>query len=225
MPSVRKLTCLALILAAIGFLYPGVTQPVLTLSGQLEKSQVAELGIDMLAGDDGDPQTRRMLTMVSSFLGLDQLEGRLDVYRNTRSILGMAQELRATGNSLVAILIVTFSVVVPVSKLLLQAVALLLPLGFVHPLWRVNAALSKWSMADVFVMAMLIAFMAGRASGDMGDLLLMQAQLERGFYFFLAYCLFSIAAGAVFLRIMKPPVAAHTQPGGGEQALGARAGP
>lgn len=49
-------------------------------------------------------------------------------------------------------------------------------------------------------MALLVAYMAGSASGKMGDMLIMQAQLEVGFYWFLAYCLFSIAASAL-LRV------------------------
>jgi hypothetical protein len=52
----------------------------------------------------------------------------------------------------------------------------------------------------VFVMAMLVAFMAGRASGHMGELLVMNARLEVGFWYFLAYCLFAIGAGALLSR-------------------------
>ena len=66
-------------------------------------------------------------------------------------------------------------------------------------LW-LNAALSKWSMADVFVMGLLVAYMAGSASGQMGDMLTMHAALEPGVYYFLAYCLFSVAAGTVMLK-------------------------
>jgi len=72
---------------------------------------------------------------------------------------------------------------------------------------------SKWSMADVFVMAMLVSFMAGRASGHLGDLLIMDAQLEVGFWYFLAYCLFAIATGA-FLRWRLPRAA--PEGGGGD---------
>jgi uncharacterized paraquat-inducible protein A len=98
----------------------------------------------------------------------------------------------------VAFLIVFFSLVIPVFKLLLQMASLVIPVAQ----WRegllwLNGALSKWSMADVFVMGLLVAFMAGRASGQAGDLLIMDAQLEVGFYYFLAYCLFSIAASSV----------------------------
>ena len=45
MTPFRKLLTLGLILVALGLLYPGVTQPVLTLTGHIEKSEIAELGI------------------------------------------------------------------------------------------------------------------------------------------------------------------------------------
>ena len=197
----RRLLALALILASLGLLYPGISQPVLTLTGTLEKSMIAQLGVDMIAGEEADSQTRQMLSFFSSFLGLDQIEGQITAYSSTRSILGAVEELAATGNLAVALLIVLFSVVIPVFKLCLQLTALALPqVRWRAPLWWLNASLSKWSMADVFVMAMLVAYMAGSASGQMGDLLTMDAQLEAGFYYFLAYCLFSIMAGILMME-------------------------
>ncbi|WP_439101206.1 paraquat-inducible protein A [Congregibacter sp.] len=188
---------LVLIISSLGLLYPGITQPVLTLSGELEKAELADFGIDLIAGDKGNSQTRDMLNAMARMMGLDQIEGRVEAYRSTRSILGMSRELADNGNLLVAVMIVSFSVLIPVLKLLFQASALLLPPGYATRLLKLNAALGKWSMADVFVMAMLIAFMAGRASNHVGELLIMDAQLERGFWFFLGYCLFAIAAGGL----------------------------
>ena len=186
------------IVISIALLYPGVTQPVLTLTGTIEKSMIAELGIDLIAGEDADPQSRQMLAMFSSFLGFDRIEGQLQAYATTRSIWSTVEELAATGNLAVALLIVLFSVVIPVFKLCLQAGALVLPRAeWRGPLLWLNATLSKWSMADVFVMGLLVAYMAGSASGEMGDLLTMDAELESGFWFFVGYCLFSIAAGAL----------------------------
>ena len=197
----RRLLTLVLILVSLALLYPGLTKPVMTLTGTLEKSMIAEMGIDMIAGEDADPQTRQMLSMFSSFLGFDQLQGQITAYNTTRSIWGTVEELTATGNVPVALLIVFFSVVIPVFKLCLQATALALPEArWRAPLWWLNASLSKWSMADVYVMGMLVAYMAGSASGQMGDMLTMGAQLESGFYYFLAYCLFSIAAGSLMME-------------------------
>ncbi|MEH6608630.1 MAG: paraquat-inducible protein A [Halioglobus sp.] len=198
MNTARKMTTVLLILIALGLLYPGVTQPVLTLTGEIEKSRIAALGIDLIAGEEADAQTRQMLSMITSFLGLDQMEGRLLAYSSTRSIWGTVEELARTGNLPVAFLIVFFSLVVPVFKLLLQAGSILLPSAAMRrPVLWLNAKLSKWSMADVFVMALLVAYMAGQAAGEADELLIMGAELERGFYFFLAYCLFSVAATAL----------------------------
>ena len=195
MNTIRKIISLILMLVALALLYPGVTQPVLTLTGEIEKSRIAALGVDLIAGEEADPQTRQMLAMITSFLGLDQIEGRLQAYSSTRSIWGTVEELARTGNLPVAFLIVFFSLVIPAFKLLLQAVAIFLPQASLRrPLLWMNATLSKWSMADVFVMGLLVAYMAGKATGKAGELLVMSAQLEPGFYFFLAYCLFSIAA-------------------------------
>ena len=194
----QRIFTLVIICIALALLYPGVTQPVLTLSGTIEKSELAELGIEMIAGEDADAQTRQMLAMVSSFFGFDQIEGQLQAYSSTRSMWGTVQELARTGNVIVAFLIVFFSLVIPVFKLLLQALTLLIASpNFRRQLLWLNARLSKWSMSDVFVMGLLVAFMAGRASDQVGDLLTMNAVLEPGFYYFLAYCLFSIAASGM----------------------------
>lgn len=198
MSKARKLTVLLLIAIAIGLLYPGVTQPVLTLSGTVEKSRIAELGIEMMTGQEDNPQTRQVLTGISSFLGLDQIEGHLQVYTSTRSIWGTVDSLAKTGNLPVALLIVFFSLVIPTFKLMLQALCLFTNSHEIRrPILWLNATLSKWSMADVFVMGLLVAFLAGGAADQTGDMLVMHASLGVGFYYFLAYCLFSVAAGSV----------------------------
>jgi hypothetical protein len=212
----RKLLGLVLIAITLCLLYPGVTEPVLTLSGTIEKSRIAELGIDLMAGDSVDDQTRQTLVMVSSFLGFDRIEGQLLAYQNTRSIWGTATELASKGNLLVAVLIILFSVIIPSLKLALQAGSLLVHQARARRLvLRLNAVLSKWSMTDVFVMALLVAYMAGGPSGKMGGLLTMHSHLEVGFYYFLAYCLFSIAASSVLqdpsARKLDPAPATPTQ--------------
>ena len=124
MTATQKILTLVFILIALGLLYPGVTQPVLTLSGSIEKSELAKLGIEMVAGESANEQTRQMLTMVSSFLGLDQIQGQLQAYSSTRSMWGTVEELARSGNVAVAFLIVFFSLVIPIFKLLLQALTL-----------------------------------------------------------------------------------------------------
>lgn len=200
MPLSRKLLTLALITIAIGLLYPGVTLPVLTLSGTVEKSRIATLGIELVTVQAG-AQTGQILGMISSFLGFDQIEGQLLVYSSTRSIWGTVESLASSGHLPVALLIVLFSLVIPTCKLLLQAATLLITHDALRvSLLSLNAVLSKWSMADVFVMGLLVAFLAGGAADQADDILAMQGTLGPGFYYFLAYCLFSVAAGAMLKR-------------------------
>ncbi len=208
MPLKQKLLALIVILISLALLYPGVTLPVLTLSGSIEKSELTKIGIDVMAGEESNNQTRQMLTMVSSFFGFDQVEGQLQVYNNTRSIWGTVESLARTGNLPVAFLIVFFSLVIPVFKLLLQALSLFIGRAATRePLLWLNAALSKWSMSDVFVMGLLLAYMAGSAKDQAGDLLKMNAVLEPGFYYFLAYSLFSIAATLLLRKEGESPQA------------------
>ena len=222
MSTKRKLLAGLLIVVSLALLYPGVTLPVLTLSGTIAKSAIAEMGSGLRAGDGADSQARQMLMAGSTMLGLDRIEGQVEVYNTTRSIWSTATELAHTGNVLVATLIVLFSVVIPTVKLLLQLLAIAVPQATLRAslLWF-NALISKWSMADVFVMALLVAYMAGSASEQMGDMLTMSAHLERGFYFFLAYCLFSIAVSGLLREPASEPrlaVAVTTGPSSSRQS-------
>ena len=199
------------IVIALGLLVPGVTQPVLTLTGTMDKSELVELGIDLASGENASAGRRQMISGFANMLGLDEVEGELQAYAVTRSIWGAVTELAANGNLIVAVLIMLFSIVVPTLKLLMQLGSVALPAGLFRAwLQKATGALSKWSMADVFVMSLIVAFLAGRAQGEMGDLLLMESSLEVGFYWFLAYCIFSIASSqffAIFLRRSELAVA------------------
>ena len=191
----RSFLLLASVAIALVLLYPGVTRPVLTLSGTIEKADLVDLGINLLAGEEGDSGKRRVVSVLSMLLGFDQVSGDMPVYHETRSILGTVQELARTGNGAVAFLIVLFSIVVPLFKLTLQLLTLL-PSSVIRrrTLDRTITAVSKWSMTDVFVMALIVTYLAGSASGQLGDLMRLDARFEPGFYYFLGYCLFSIAS-------------------------------
>ncbi|NMM41852.1 paraquat-inducible protein A [Pseudoalteromonas arctica] len=193
----RLLLPITTILIALALLLPGVTQPVLTLEGKIDKSKLAQTGIEMLA-DEGDRHTRNMLMIASSMMGLDKLEGEISAYKKTRSIWGTVNELANNKNYLVAALVALFSIVVPALKLLMQLIYCLIPMNkFKHVLGQVIQGLSKWSMVDVFVIALIVAYLAGNADGQMGELINMHAEFGAGFWYFTGYCLFTIAASSV----------------------------
>ena len=113
--------------------------------------------------------------------------GQVDLYEATQSIMQTVEYLFVDQNYLVAALIFIFSVVVPVAKIILLLVVLFsvneklseLMLKFV-------SAIGKWSMADVFVVSIFMAFLASKSNEAVS------ATLHEGYYYFTAYCLLSI---------------------------------
>lgn len=152
--SKRNLIAIALSLVSLALLWPGLTEPVLTIRATIE-----------LFGSE------RELT------------------NETRSVVGAIRSLHDSGNDFVAGLILLFSVLVPLTK-----VALLVPMlvwrrsPWAGRLARFVQGISKWSMADVFAVGMLIALLVARGTANLS------AVAGSGFYFFTAYCLVSNAA-------------------------------
>jgi uncharacterized paraquat-inducible protein A len=106
-----------------------------------------------------------------------------------------------------ATLILLFSVVVPFVKTALVGWAMFLAnearrqrtLAFVE-------AIAKWSMADVFVVALFITYLAAMASQSTPaagpPLVAFKADFGPGFYWFAAYCVFSLASQQLTARVL-----------------------
>lgn len=183
---------IVLLLAAYFMLIPGLTQPMLSVSGTVEKSKLVEVGRQMIKESPNTPSlVNNLVDMVVE--GLD-VSGTVSAFDKTRSILETAMELRNSGHLPVAVLIVLFSVIVPLAKALLL-LSLLLPMrdSAKRRLLEFSDAISKWSMADVFVIAIFIAFLAGQGLQESRGLVDFDASLGDGFWYFLAYCLLAIA--------------------------------
>jgi uncharacterized paraquat-inducible protein A len=196
--SMKVYLSISLVLISLILLIPGVTEPMLTMTGTIEKSQLVNTGKDMLTQDlteDSRANTRGILDVAASLFGLDTLQGEVEVFRNSRSIIDIITALYQSHNFVVAILVGLFSIVIPTIKLITMLI-LLLPVAssIKQRLRTMISVIGKWSMADVFVVAIIVAYMAGNASAGMGDTLKTQSQFEIGFYYFLGYCIFSIAS-------------------------------
>ena len=180
-----------LLVVAYFLLLPGLTQPMLSVSGTVEKTKLVEVGKELIKDSPNTPSlVNNLVDMVVE--GLD-VRGTVDAFDKTRSILETAQELQAGGHLPVAILIVVFSVIVPLIKALLLLIMLLpLSVSTRSALLTVSNAISKWSMADVFVIAIFIAFLAGNGIQESRGLVDFEASLGVGFWYFLSYCLLSI---------------------------------
>lgn len=124
--------------------------------------------------------------------------GVMDLGSETRSILGTIQYLWVSKNYLVSSLIFIFSVCVPVLKAL-GLLFILFPSSekVRENLLGIIKRIGKWSMADVFIVAVFLAYLS-TASMDV-----LKAKIEKGFYFFLAYCLLSVLATEFILLTHK----------------------
>jgi acetyl-CoA carboxylase carboxyltransferase component len=134
------------------------------------------------------------------------------LYFQSKSVVDVVRVLTSTGAldmMLVGILIMTFSVVFPLAKLVASFVYLHDLRGWRRaPLVRFFALKSgKWSMADVMVIAIFMAYIgfngmissqlsnfAQAAGGDVDILTTNGTSLQIGFFMFLAFCLASLVA-------------------------------
>ena len=126
------------------------------------------------------------------------LVGKLELFNQIQSVVQSIKSLFESDNAFVAFLILLFSVVVPLIKAAILLCVLALPkLKFRRGLYNFVALIGKWSMADVFVVAVFMAFLATRAHHAV------HSSLHEGFYYFTAYCLISLL-GIAFIKIDAP---------------------
>ena len=134
----------------------------------------------------------------------------IEVYGQTRSILGSIRNLYTVGSYTAATLILLFSVVVPLTKSLLVSWAVLQsnPESRQRTLFFVET-IAKWSMADVFAVAVMITYLAAQASQSASGstaIVEFDASFGPGFYWFAAYCLTSLAVQQLTARFLMRPV-------------------
>ena len=144
-------------------------------------------------------------TLVEASILPDPVE--VTVYQQTRSILGTVRELWRSADYLVSFLILLFSIIVPATKGSMLLASIYVGKATVKK-WLVLLVdlIGKWSMADVFVVGVFLAFLATRdqAQENLFTVPMLVTQIEIGmetrltstlgpaFYYFLGYCLFSI---------------------------------
>jgi len=225
----------ALLVISIALLIPGLFAPVLTIRGVITRDGVAQMAPTMLQRGLNDDTVKvltsmmnpTMVAMVQALGGdmrkmlIDKLTPgitaslqknmqEMEVYSQTRSIVGSVRNLYDVGSPVPATLILLFSVIVPVTKAVLVAWAFFIA----GATWRRRKlrfveTIAKWSMADVFVVALFIAYLAAQATqrppGDpnAAPLIKFTAQFGPGFYWFAAYCVFSLASQQYTARLAR----------------------
>ena len=235
MTSARWLV-LILLVASLVLLIPGLFAPVLTIRGVLTRDGIAQVAPTMLQRGLNDDTLNALKAMMNPTViglleatggdlrqmiidkvtpsltaSLLQNVGDVEVFQQTRSIIGSVRRLYEVGSPVPATLILLFSVVVPFVKTALVGWAMFVAheaqrrrtLAFVE-------AIAKWSMADVFVVALFITYLAAMASQSTPaagpPLVAFRAEFGAGFYWFAAYCLFSLASQQLTARVLAERV-------------------
>jgi hypothetical protein len=217
---------------SVAILLPGLFAPVISVRGTIDPQGVARLApqlVDQGLSDDAVTALRPMLNpallpILDAFPGglrgalVSQLGSQIgqrlatgpeiEVYQQTRSIVGSVRYLYRVGSPVAASLILLFSVIVPFTKGALVCWAVLHRDGKRRERTvRFVETIAKWSMADVFAMALLIAYLAAQASqtppgpGFVPQLVTFTATFGPGFYWFAAYCLVSLGTQQATARV------------------------
>lgn len=121
-----------------------------------------------------------------------EFSGHMYYYYQNKSVVDLIGMLFAQKNFVVGVAILSFSIMLPVLKLSLSLL-MLANRNIRHNTgikWFVSK-IGKWSMADVFVAA---AFLSYLSFNNMNSGIETEAHSLPGLYYFLAYCILSIAS-------------------------------
>ncbi len=143
-------------------------------------------------------------SLVSLFFGLTSTLVLIVVYKalpvlgvvtlsfETKSIIGTIEKLYEHKNYVVAIIVLLFSIIIPVVKtLVILLYGFLKESGLGKNIIKALDKLGKWSMADVFIVAFLVVFFSTKQ--DIHSSLV----IESGLYFFLGYVLLSMVGSTL----------------------------
>ncbi|MEZ5044892.1 MAG: paraquat-inducible protein A [Saprospiraceae bacterium] len=128
--------------------------------------------------------------------------GEMYFYYQSKSIVELIGLLFEQRNFIVGGSILVFSLLFPLGKTLFTLFALLSPRLMNNPLFSFFIfKTSKWSMADVFVAAIFLSFLA---FSNMQTGIRTDSNVLWGLYYFLAYCLLSITSAVILQKNWHP---------------------
>jgi hypothetical protein len=220
---------IALIVATLALLYPGLTQNALTIRGVLDVESIGAK-VEQIAGAQIPPERMAMIrsylnqdrfgrlndqemsAMIGQLLGgvaRGKIEGARDilgattVYEQKQTIVVTIRYLFEHGGYTAATLLLLFSVCVPLGKVLLFFIAIHARDSVQERLLGFINFIGKWSMADVFVVAIYTAYLGARSSVGVGQPIHFETEYGSGFYWFAAYCIVSLAAQQAAVSLLQ----------------------
>ena len=200
----KKYAPIFLFILSIICLIPGITLPLMSIKATINKQEMLELASSTLLSSP-DQSNGFIQNLMHSFMQKLNLEGSVEVFESTRSLLGTMNELITHDHAVVGLLVGFFGLVIPVIKIIMTLLSMIIKSQKdKESLLRISSLLSKWSMSDVYVMAILVAFLTVNANEQAIGAVQLNATLHIGFYFFAAYCLLSIAASQLLEKNNTP---------------------
>jgi len=140
----------------------------------------------------------------SDTYGIDKVfPGRTYFYYQNKGVFDIISILWESNNYIVALCLSLFSFLIPCVKLLSSVVLLIFPGLATNRTQAILSFISKWSMADVFVVG---AFLSYLSFSNLSPGVDVEANVLFGLYFFLGYVLISIILGEALKRSIKESV-------------------
>lgn len=117
----------------------------------------------------------------------------------SKGVIGSVAKLFESGDWIVALVILLFSVLVPLAKVSsLLFVSIFMESRFASHLVQFFKMIGKWSMVDVFVVAVFLVYLTAN-KGEVS-----RAEVEVGLYFFLAYVILSMLVSLSADKLLHP---------------------
>ena len=175
------LVLITTIAVSIVCLHAGLFTPMLEIGAIEQDLNLGEI-----------PIQKKIMGITVDLTVQKKFEGDIYFYYQSKSIADLIALLFRQNNLFVGFCILIFSVVFPIIKTLMMCYFVFKP-QIVEQKWFKGFVLnlSKWSMADVFVAAMFLGFLAFE---NMQTGIKTYSNVSIGLYFFLAYCLLSISS-------------------------------
>ncbi len=186
----------SVVVASFVFLAVGITVPMLEIAAYLDG-----LHIPIKAGLADVSETLGNIFPDFKIDTSADFEGKIYAFHQSKSILDLIDILFTSKNYTVGIAILFFSVIFPLLKLLFSSLFLLSKKARQRKLLvNVISYIGKFSMADVFVVATILAYLAFE---NMNPGVTVDAKTLVGLHLFLVYCMLSIIVFFVIKKLQK----------------------
>ena len=111
---------------------------------------------------------------------------------SSNTLLSSIEKLFSQENYFVGGIIFLFSIIFPVIKTLIMSLALFVKNATLLKVTKISSILSKWSMLDVFVLAIFLVYLSSSKSNTI------VSEIQAGFYMFFSYVILALISSTIY---------------------------